>query len=137
MQRKFLHEHHNRQDKIWKEPTGCVGSKESPSLWEFAFDSNYRVYWKLNRNVDRLMRKQALVEGFKSEVRNMRFIVEGYKFKFTYNLQAFSHVNKLRPEEVRNLFDRICNAAAENLRIVILRMCRAKMQTRREWNESE
>jgi hypothetical protein len=137
MSRKLGHEKLNRQEKAWREPTGCVGGDESPGLWQFYVTHDHQVRMVLNRTVARRIYKSELMDAFKAEVRRMRFVVSGYKFSFTDSAKSFSTANGLKTEGVQRMFQRVRREAEERLRIVITRMSRKPLEVGHEWDEKE
>jgi hypothetical protein len=122
---KFQRESHNRQDKVWKEPTGCVGGKESPGLWSYIITPDHQIRRVLNREVADRINRQGLMEAFEAEVRNWRFIVSGYKFIFSWSAKEFAEANDLSLPKARRTFDKIRAEAEDRLRIVKQRIRRA------------
>jgi hypothetical protein len=117
MNRKFQHEHHNRQEKVWKEPTRCVGGKESPSLFSYV-TSDGQIRRVINRQVSYSGRRQDLMEYFETMIRRWQFIVSGYKFRFCWSVKAFANANGLSLPQGAVVFDTVRVDAEERLRIV-------------------
>lgn len=124
MRRQFQREHHNRQDKVWKEPTGCVGGEESPGLWISFVTHDNQIGGVLNREVANQMRRQGLMEAFVTEVQRWRFIVLGHKFMFSWNVKAFAKANGMSLSRAKLTFEKVRTDAVERLRIVKQRIRR-------------
>jgi hypothetical protein len=135
MKWKFQREFHNKQDKVWKEPTGCVGGKESPGLWSYVTHDN-QIRRVLNREVSDPMRRQALMEAFESEVRRWRFIVSGYKFMFSWSEKGFAKANDLSLPKAKMVFDKVRADAEDRLRIVKQRIRRTGFRKDYEQDEA-
>ncbi len=118
MKRQFQREHHNRQDRAWKEPSGCAGGKESPGLWSYVVTPDQQIRRVLNRDVANRMHRQGLMEAFEAEVRRWRFIVSGYKFMFSWSAEGFADANGLSLPKAKKVFDKVRAEAEDRLRIV-------------------
>jgi hypothetical protein len=129
MSSKFGHERRNKQEKVWKEPTGCVGGGEAPALWEFVVTSAYQVRLVLNRKVEDRMSRTELMESFEAEVRRWRFIVSGYKFMFSWTASNFATANGLNLPTAKRVFGQIRAEAEERLRIAKARIRRTGFRT--------
>ena len=136
MSTKFGHERRNRQEKVWKEPSGCVGGKESPGLWSFVFTHDHQVRQVLNQTVAHRIRRQALMEAFEGEVRRWQFIVSGYKFMFSWGVKGFANANGLSLPKAKPLFDEVRSEAQQKLRIVIQRIRRTGIRMGYERDEA-
>jgi hypothetical protein len=113
MASKFGHEHLNRREKAWKEPSGCGTSKEQPSIVEWSPEGGLRLTRDAfeGRN-ERLFRKD-LMEYFTSQKRwrAKTFTVifppnfgTPYKFAFGMDAKTFSQANRLEMKRAMDLF---------------------------------
>lgn len=137
MPTKYGHERRNRQDKGWKEPGGCVGGNTGlPSLWRYVLTRSFEIRAVKNQKVDEQMKRQELVARFETEVRRCRFIVCGYKFKFSWGANQFAKSNSLTLENHRLVFDDVRTEANEKLRIVLQRLRRKATQRHIEHDEA-
>jgi hypothetical protein len=135
MNRKFQHEHHNRQEKVWKEPTRCVGGKESPSLFSHV-TSDGQIRRVINRQVSDSGRRQDLMEYFETMIRPWQFIVSGYKFRLTWSVRGFANANGLSLPKAKIVFDKVRADAEGRLRMVKQRMRRTGFHTGYEQDET-
>ena len=139
MKRQFLREHHKRQEKTWQEPSGCPGSdsgKGKPTrVWERELvcelaTGTPRVYSRIryNEQVDKEQHKDLMRKSFVQHLRSKRFLVQGYKFKFTHNLQHFAQVNDLSLEKAKVVFPEISDMANGKLEIVLRRFAKTPLE---------
>jgi hypothetical protein len=135
MKWKFQREHHNKQDKVWKEPTGCVGGKESPSLFSYVL-SDGQIRRVINRQISDRVRRQDLMEFFETMIRQWQFTVSGYKFRFSWGAKGFANANGLSLPKAKIVFDKVHAETEERLRIVKQRMRRTGFHTGYEQDET-
>lgn len=140
MKKQFLHEQHNRQEKAWKNKgTGGYygGSSASgkPKVWELDLVMDWssnppKCRWKkrYNEKVDKQEHKIEIAEWFRSELQKKRFIIKGYKFKFSYTLANFAQANNLKSSNAKNIFADVVEDANERLEIVDRRLQRAPLE---------
>jgi hypothetical protein len=133
---KFGHERRNRQEKTWKEPTGCADGKESPGLWSFIFTPDQGVLRVLNRKVASQISRADLVEGFRRDFRRCRFVVSGYRFKFSWGMGEFAKQNGLDLLKAKPLFDLVRNEAKAKFEIVMQRIIRHGIRMHEERDEA-
>jgi hypothetical protein len=90
MKRQFLHEHHRRQEKTWKEPSGCPGSSISKGNPTRVFEreigcevlpsGQIRYYSKIryNEKIDKAQQKEKLKKKFFAALSQMSFLINGF-----------------------------------------------------------
>jgi hypothetical protein len=139
MKTQFLREHHNRQEKAWKEPTGCVGGTEPPGLWSWIHTED-GVRLVLDRTLaDRMDREESryqLMQAFEAQVRRgWRCLVSGYKFMFTWNAAQFADANHLSLTNAKVVLANIRKEAEGRLHIVKQRVRRRGLKVDYERDE--
>lgn len=140
MKKQFLHEHHNRQEKTWKVKGNggyCGGASSSgkPKVWDDVLHIDWltdpptcRWKKKYNEKVDKQEHKAEIAEWFRAELKRMRFLIQGYKFKFSYSLQQFAQINKLECSKAKSIFAKVKEDALERFEMVDLRLQRAPLE---------
>ena len=140
MKKQFLREHHNRQEKTWKVKGnggyyGGLIASGKPKVWDDVLHIDWstnppRSRWKkkYNEKVDKQEHKAEIVSWFRSELKKMRFLVKGYKFKFDYSLQDFARTNNLERGKAKGIFAEVKKDADERYEIVDLRLQRASLE---------
>jgi hypothetical protein len=144
MKRQLLREHHNRQEKAWKEPSGRSGSpsrKGKPTrVFEREFECevlpsgqikyNFRI--RYNEKIDKAQQKEKLKEKFFAALSPMCFLINGFRFKFTHKVQEFAKLNQFPVDQANEIFPSISELANGKLEIIERRFARAPVEFKKE-----
>ena len=101
MASKFGHERLNRQEKVWKEPSGCSGSLEQSLPFEWTPEEGVRYTRVAFEDQKEREFRAFLMEKLKARFPDNIFTVKfppnfgrSYKFAFGMNARSFSMINR-------------------------------------------
>lgn len=143
MKRQFLHEGHNRQDKVWKEPGACPGSDGGLGKPSRVWEEEYRIDWctdpprlylhrRYNERIDKQQQKAEISKWFSVMLHTTRFVIQGYKYKFTFGVKDFAQANGISVAESERLLPEIQKLAEGKRDIVRRRFQQAPLIFERE-----
>src|SRR6266567_276178 len=127
MKYQFLREHHNRQEKVWKQK-GTGGYYGGPSaggvakVHEYVWDLDPSTspprpyqYHKYNETLDYREKKAELIAAFAKEARKLSLRIQGYSFSFYQNAQSFAQANQLPATHAARVFPKVKTEAEQRL----------------------
>jgi len=127
--------------------TSCVGSSDSsgkPNVYNREYDvdivdGDLRFTPKIvyNELVDKQRTASWFGKEFESFLRDQRFRIDGYKFKFTYTQRDFEQANEIPGSKGRKLFHRISETAKFRLNAVLKRLRTGRIEPERHFREGK
>ena len=139
MKRQYLREHHNRQEKVWKEKGtgGYYGGSPGgvPRAWERVPNVDWsteppKFYWTYRHNafVDRCETKLAMAQSFIEQLSSTRLRIHGYKFNLAWDVKTFARANDLPINSAKTKFAKLATQVRHRLETIRQRFYKAPLR---------
>jgi hypothetical protein len=143
MKRQFQREYHNKQDKVRQVPTHYPGTGRRTGQASRLWEEEFRIDWSkdppqikvirvFNEQLQKRTEKASMGEWFLGQLQGMRFLIEGFKFRFKYSVQQFAQANRMPLDQAQVVFPKISKLAHGKLQIVVQRFQRTPLRYKME-----